>query len=130
MKLIPGKSVLSKWLITAIVLLSFFTFSGLTIQTPNNVDKPRTTLVAGYVNRISKSISYSATLKGLNRNTLSALISGTCSLLALSCSHSRHAQVMAKQTARLFMPNKQIKYLFFIRDFGTDSTDDSSLSVV
>jgi hypothetical protein len=123
------KSVLPNWLLTAIVLLSFFTFSGLTIQTPYRFGKPHTTLVAGYANRISKSISYSATLKGLNRNTLSALISGTCSLPALSFLHSCEAKNMGKQTSWLFIPNKQIKYRFFIRAFGTDSTNDSSLSV-
>jgi hypothetical protein len=129
MKLIPVKSVLSKWLLTAIVLLGFFTFSGLIIQTPNNVDKPHTTLVAGYANRISKSISYNNTLKGINRNTHSNLIPGDCSLLALSSLHSRHAQTMVKQTSRLFIPNKQIKYLSFIRIFNSDLADDSSLSV-
>jgi hypothetical protein len=129
MKLIPVKSVLSKWLLTAIVLLGFFTFSGLTIQTPYRFSKPHTTLVASYPNRTSKSISYNTTLKGVNRNTLSTLISGACNLQALSFLHSLEVKTMAKQTARLFIPSKQIKYLFFIRAFGTDSTGDSSLSV-
>ncbi|HEX8022564.1 hypothetical protein [Mucilaginibacter sp.] len=125
MKLIPVKSVLSKWLLTAIVLLGFFTFSGLTIQTPYRFSKPPTTLVASYANGTSKSISYNTTLKGVNRNTLSTLISGACNLLALSFLHSSEAKNMAKQTSWLFIPNKQIKYLFFIRAFGSDSADDS-----
>ncbi|WP_413667656.1 hypothetical protein ACEN9X_24660 [Mucilaginibacter sp. Mucisp86] len=125
MKLIPVKSVLSKWLLTAIILLGFFTFSGPAIQTSNRFDKPHTTLVAGYTNRISKSILYSATLKGVNRNTISALISGTCSLLALSFLHSLQTHTVVKQTSWLFIPNNQIKYHSFIKVFGSDSADDS-----
>jgi len=125
MKSIPLKSVLSKWLLTAVLILGFFTFSGGTIQTPNRFDKPHTTLVAGYTNRISKSILYNATLKGVNRNTISALISGTCSLLALSFLHSLQTHTVVKQALWLFIPNNQIKYHSYIKAFGSDSADDS-----
>jgi hypothetical protein len=129
MKLIPAKSALSKWLLTAIVLLGFFTFSGLTAQIPNRFDKPHTTLVAGYANSVFKSISYTVALNGINRNAHSDLIPGACSLLTLSFLHSRQAQTMVKQTAKLLIPNKQIKYLSLIRTFSSDPADGSYLSV-
>jgi hypothetical protein len=129
MKWVPVKIILSKWLVIGIILLGFFTFSGLTIQIPKRLDKPCTTLVAGYANKASKSIPYSAALKGVNRIALSILISGVCSLLALSFLHSRQAQTMLAQASTLFITNKQIKYIFFISAYSNGLVDDSHLSV-
>lgn len=123
MKFSPVKSVLSKWLLAAVLVLGFFTFSGLTIQTTNWLDKPDTTLVAGFVNKVSRSISYNAALKAANKSGLSNLTSQLLSLRALSFLHSRETDIAVKQTARLFISIKRVKYLFFIRTYS--SSDDS-----
>jgi uncharacterized MnhB-related membrane protein len=129
MKFSPVKSVISKWLLTAIVVFGFFTFSGLTIQTTNRFIKPDTTLVAGFVNRVSKSISYSAVLKVTNRSCLSNLTSQLLSLRALSFLHSREADIAITQASGLFILNKQVGYLFFIRTYSPGPGDDNHLFI-
>lgn len=126
MKFGPVKSLLSKWLLTAIVILGFFTFSGLTIQTTSKVALPDTTLVAGFVNKASKSLSYKAALQAANRNNRSTLISRDTSLPALSFLHSLEADISIKQTSKLFMPGKLVKRALFNKAFNSDSGDDSN----
>ncbi|WPV02396.1 hypothetical protein SNE26_11475 [Mucilaginibacter sp. cycad4] len=126
MKFRPVKSVLSKWLLTAIVILGFFTFSGIIIQTTNKVVPPDTTLVAGFANRASKSLSYKAALGTANRSNLSTLISRVISLPALSFLHSLEADISIKQTSKLFIPGGPIKRFLFNKNFNPVSGDDSN----
>ncbi|MFC0518269.1 hypothetical protein ACFFGT_28910 [Mucilaginibacter angelicae] len=127
MKFNPVKSVVSKWLLTAVLVLGFFTFSGLTIQIPNRLDKPGITLTGGFADKVSRSISYNAALKAANQWGLSNLTSQLLSLQALSFLHSREADIGVKQTSRLFISNNQVKYPFFVRTY---SPGDDSLSFI
>ncbi|WP_091167705.1 hypothetical protein ACQ86K_11425 [Mucilaginibacter sp. P19] len=122
----PVKSVLSKWLLTAMVMLCFFTFSGLTIQTTNKAALPDTTLVAGFVNRVSKSLSYKAAVKTAKRNNCSTLISGDISLPALSFLHSLEADISIKKTSKLFIPGRLVKRALFNQAFKPDLGDADS----
>lgn len=56
------KNAFSKWLFAAVLLLSFFTFSGVVVQTQIKFDKPQTTLVVNANTRVIKSINYSRLL--------------------------------------------------------------------
>lgn len=128
MKFCPVKSVLSKWLLTAIIIPGFFTFSGLTAQTANKIALPDTTLVVSFVNRVSKSLSYKAALKTAKRNNRSTFISGDSCPAALSFLHSRKADVNIKQTSKLFIPGRLNKQALFNKDFNPDLGDaDNSL---
>lgn len=124
MKSIPVKSVLSKWLLTAILILGFFTFSGLTIQIANRFNKPDTTLVAGAVKKTSRSISYKVALKPANQYVFPDLISGYHSMQILSFLHNQKTDIEIKQASSLFVPNKQIRNLFFIGTYYPPSGDD------
>lgn len=125
MKFSPVENVLSKWLLTAIVILGFFTFSGLTIQT-TKAALPDTTLIAGFVSRISKSLSYKAALKAAKRNNRSILISGDISLPALSFLHSLEADISIKQTSKLFIPGRLNKRALFSKAFNLNLGDDDN----
>jgi hypothetical protein len=124
MKLIQVKSVLSKWLLTAILILGFFTFSGLTIQIASQVNKPGSTLVAGTVKKTSRSISYKAALKAVNKCVVSDLISRYSSIQILSFLHNQEADIEIKQASKLFVPKKKIRNFFVIRNYCPSSGDD------
>ena len=126
MKFSPVKSVLSKWLLTAMVMLCFFTFSGLTAQTADKVALSDTTLVVSFVNRVSKSLSYKAALKAAKRNNCSTLISGDISLPALCFLHSLEADMSIKQTSKLFIPGKLVKRALFNKVFNLNLGDDDN----
>ncbi|SDG98754.1 hypothetical protein SAMN05192573_10622 [Mucilaginibacter gossypii] len=107
-------------------MLCFFTFSGLTIQTTNKAALPDTTLVAGFVNRVSKSLSYKAAVKTAKRNNCSTLISGDISLPALSFLHSLEADISIKKTSKLFIPGRLVKRALFNQAFKPDLGDADS----
>jgi hypothetical protein len=115
MKSVPIKSVLSKWLLTAILILGFFTFSGLTIQIASRLNKPDTTLITVSVHKASRSISYKAALKAANQYVFPDLIFGYQSMQILSFLHSQEADIEIKKASSLFVPNKQIRNPFLIR---------------
>ncbi|WP_091211761.1 hypothetical protein [Mucilaginibacter gossypiicola] len=124
MKLIPQKSVLFKWLFTAVLILGFFTFSGFTIQTTNRFNKPDITLVTGNVTKTSRSISYKAASKIGNQPASSGLIPGYCNFQILSLLHSWEACIEIKQSSRLFITIKAFKNFSFIRAYCLASGDD------
>ncbi|WP_121810348.1 hypothetical protein [Mucilaginibacter kameinonensis] len=124
MKFNPVKSFLSKWLLTAILILGFFTFSGLNIQIANRFNKADTTLVAVSRNQSSRSISYKAALKVARRD--SQLHSQFSNLQSLSLLHSREIDIDIKQLFILFMSNKPVKTLFFIRTYHSSADDGHS----
>lgn len=107
-------------------MLGFFNFSGFTIQTTSKAALPDTTLVAGFVNRVSKSLSYKAAFKAAKRNNRSTLISRDISLPALSFLHSLEADISIKQTSKLFMPGKLVKRALFNQAFKPDLGDADS----
>ena len=57
------RNTYSKWLFAALLILSFFTFSGFTSQTQSNSNKPKTTLITTSNLQLEKSISYKRALK-------------------------------------------------------------------
>jgi len=120
--------MLSKWLLTAIIIPGFFTFLGLTAQTANKVALPDTALVASFVNRVSKSLSYKAALQAAKQNNRSTFISGDSCPAALSFLHSRKTDVNIKQTSKLFIRGRLNKQALFNKDFNPDLGDaDNSL---
>jgi len=127
MKFNPVKSFLSKWLLTAILILGFFTFSGLNIQIANRFNTADTTLVTLSGNKVSRSISYKAALKVARRD--SQLNSQFSNLQALSLLHSRETDIDIKQLSSQFISNKQISNPFFIRSYRSKS-DDSDPFIV
>lgn len=52
-----------KWLFAALLILSFFTFSGFTSPAQINSNKPKTTLITTSNLQLEKSISYKRALK-------------------------------------------------------------------
>lgn len=57
------RNTCSKWLFAALLILSFFTFSGFTSQAQINSNKPKTTLITTSNLQLEKSISYKRALK-------------------------------------------------------------------
>jgi hypothetical protein len=56
------KNSFSKALFAVVLLLGFFSFSGIAIQSQPKLDVPQTTLLVGYNNGLIKSISYKRAL--------------------------------------------------------------------
>jgi hypothetical protein len=63
MKSTRYKNLVSKWLFTAFLILSFFTFSGLISQIQTNPGKPQTTLITVSNPQLTRSLSYKRALK-------------------------------------------------------------------
>jgi len=57
------KNLLSKWLLSALLITSFFTIAAFISQTQSNPRKPQTTLTVGAGSPLVKSISYKRALK-------------------------------------------------------------------
>jgi hypothetical protein len=58
MKSTRYKNLVSKWLFAALLIVSFFTVSGIVSLTQINPDKPQTTLINVSNPQLTKSISY------------------------------------------------------------------------
>jgi hypothetical protein len=67
------KNLVAKWLFAALLILSFFTFSGLISPTQTNPDQLQTTLVVNSGSRNIKSINYKRALIPEQRKYLSFL---------------------------------------------------------
>jgi hypothetical protein len=57
------QNTFSKWLLAAVLLLSFFTFSGLAVQRQAKQDAQQTTLIVSKSTRIVKSISFNGAFR-------------------------------------------------------------------
>jgi len=71
-----SKGLPSKWLLTVVLLLTFFTFSGFGVNGQIRLCKPQTTLVVSYRSEVIKSINYNRLLitPQLKNSTFSAFV--------------------------------------------------------
>ncbi len=82
------QNIFSKWLFAAILLMSFFSFSGLIVQTQTKPNALKTTLVIGNKTRVVKSITFNRAF-GNTHGKLNSLSFLTTPAINLVYVHSR-----------------------------------------
>lgn len=117
------KGILSKWLFTVMVVLSFFTFSGFVSPSTVKITAPNTTLIVKNTGKPVKSVYYRLSIK-VNAHEGRFNLSSSNQLIRLSYSHTQKAQLAAKQTSKLVLNNK--KCLFYHTIIYSQSLADDS----
>jgi hypothetical protein len=111
------KNTFSKWLLAAVLLLSFFTFSGVVVQTQIKLDKPQTTLVVNANTRVIKSVNYNRLLvpARFERPLISAFI-------RISRFHSQLVKIQTTKLSEVCIPKQTA--LFYQPKITSKNADD------
>jgi hypothetical protein len=109
MKIRSLKSILSKWLFTAMVVLSFFTFSGFVSPSTIKIAAPSTTLVAKSTGGFVKSVCYRLRSK-LAANKVWFNRCPVNDFAKLSYTHTKQVLLLVKQTAKPVANNAMIRF--------------------
>jgi hypothetical protein len=121
------KNKLSKWLFAVFLILSFFTFSGVSIQSPANYQKPKTTVLAANNQRVeAKSISYSRVLAQKKQCTFTFQVN---SLFEISLAHSRHISSRISCLLVSYMRRPQTGFYFPVKTQVQNADDEPALSL-
>jgi hypothetical protein len=119
----------SKWLLAAVLLLSFFTFSGLVVQTRAKPNTLQTTLVQINQNRVVKSIAYQRALIH-TQNRLNTLPFFVMSSINLSEVHSRQVKAQISDYRSLNIPSLQTCFFYQHKTIPQNTSDDPAFALV
>jgi hypothetical protein len=123
------QNLFSKWLFAAVLLLSFFNFSGFVIQTQQKPIAPQTTLVQNSQNRVIKSIAYKRALIH-TQNKLNPLSFFTISSINLSELHSRQVKAQIIDYRGLNIPTLQTRFFYQHKTIPQNTSDDPAIALV
>ena len=117
------KNSLSKCLLAAILILSFFTFSGFIAKTQTNPTKPQTTLVDNASFQVVKSISYKRALVPIQPKYLSLF-----SFVSANHSYAQLVIVRITELRTTVLPRQTA--LFYIVKTIPQNTGDEPASLI
>ncbi|WP_299590495.1 hypothetical protein [Mucilaginibacter sp.] len=119
----------SKWLLAVVLLLSFFTFSGLVVQTQQKPNALQTTLVQINQNRVVKSITYKRALRHTQNgvNTFSFFVT---SVIDLSELHSRQVKIQIASRCISNIRNLQTCFFYQHKTIPQNTSDDPAFTLV
>jgi hypothetical protein len=123
------QNLFSKWLLAAVLLLSFFNFSGFVIQTQQKPNAPQTTLVQSNQNRVVKTIAYQRALIH-TQNRLNPLSFFFISSINLSEVHSRQVKAQITNYCNLNIPHLQTRFFYQHKTIPQNTSDDPAISLV
>jgi hypothetical protein len=123
------KNLFSKWLLAVVLLLSFFNFSGLVIQTQQKSNAPQTTLVQSDQGRIVKSLIYQRALIH-KQNRLNPLSFFVISSVNLSEVHSRQVKSQITDCNNLNMSCAQTCFFYQHKTIPQNTSDDPAIALV
>lgn len=115
------KNAISKWLFAVVLLLSFFTFSGLVAQPNSTLNKPQTILVINSNLRLSKSIDYKRTLISFHSKDPVVPI-----LIDISRLYSQQVKIQLTELTKSYIPTR-ISLLYKPNATSQNADDDSAL---
>jgi hypothetical protein len=118
----------SKWLLAAVLLLSFFTFSGLVVQTQAKPNALQTTLVQINQNRVVKSITYKRAL-GHTQNRLNTFSFFVTSAIDLSELHSRQVKTQISDHRGLNIPSLQTCFFYQHKTIPQSTSDNPAIAL-
>jgi len=122
------QNLFSKWLLAAVLLLSFFNFSGLVIQTQQKPGAPQTTWVQNTRGHIVKSISYQRALIH-TQNRLNPISLFVLSSVNLSEIHSRQIKSQITDCSSLNMLCAQACFFYQHKTIPQNTSDDPAIAL-
>lgn len=123
------QTLLSKWLLAAVLLLSFFSFSGFVIQTQQKPGAPQTTWVQSSQNRVAKSITYKRALSQTHYrlNTFSFFV---LSSINLSEMHSKQVKVQMIGRCNPDIPGLSTLLFYQRKTSPKNTSDDPAIALI
>ncbi|SHL88549.1 hypothetical protein [Mucilaginibacter sp. OK098] len=123
------QNLFSKWLFAAVLLLSFFTFSGLVVQTQVKPNATQTTLLQSAPGRAVKSIAYKRALVH-TKNKLNTLSFFSISSINLSEIHNGKANVQLTYYRALNILSLQTFFFYQHKTIPQNTSDDPAIALV
>jgi hypothetical protein len=123
------QNLLSKWLLAAVLLLSFFSVSGFVIQTQQKPCAPQTTWVQTRQNRLAKSITYKRALSHTH-NRLNSPSFFILSSINLSAMHSRQLKVQMTDRCNPDIPGLSTLLFYQHKTIPQNTSDDPAIALV
>ena len=123
------QTLLSKWLLAAALLLSFFNFSGFVIQTQQTPNTPQTTWVQNTKNQVAKSITYKRALNH-TQNRLNTLSIFVIPSINLSEMHSRQVKVQITDHCNLNIPGLSTLLFYQHKTIPQNTGDDPAIALM
>jgi hypothetical protein len=117
------KNSISKWLFAAVLLLSFFIFSGFAAQIKTTLNKPQTTLEVSQNLLPSKSIHYKRALISLRSKDPVVPI-----LIDISRLYSKQVKIQITTLISLYIP-RQTALFYKPKTTCQGADDDSALTL-
>ena len=117
------QNLFSKWLLAAVLLLSFFNFSGFVVQTQQKPNAQQTTLVQNPQNRVVKSIAYKRALIHA-KNKLNAHSFFIISSINLSEIHNRQVKTQLNYYRCLNIPYLQTCFFYQHKTIPQNASND------
>jgi hypothetical protein len=120
------KNIISKWLLAALLLLSFFTFGASSLQSSIKHDGKQTTLLVSSSKRFVKSISFDRALQRLycKHPAISFLVAPALNLINL---HSRQINMSLKKHTGPNLTRTQKGFFYQIKTTSPNAGDDPVL---
>jgi hypothetical protein len=116
----------SKWLFAVALLLSFFTFSGYTTQTPNRFTEQQSTSIS-VINRqtlFAKSISYKRALTFVHSKWFASAVFGPA--FDISYAYNRWVKTRISELKEPFLPGK-LSFFSLQKTIPQDSDDEPAI---
>ena len=121
------QNLFSKWLFAAVLLLSFFNFSGFVVQTQQKPNAPQTTWVQSNQNQVVKSIAYKRALIHTQNRPNSFFV---VSSINLSEAYSRQVKAQLINYCDSNIPCPQTRFFYQHKTIPQNTSDDPAIALV